>query len=78
MLDPDHILVSANPSPGHQVVPSNDPESPPLLLTAADIIVKPPSVIPESVENETCRADTTPLSEAATDFNEDVNQRSHN
>jgi len=67
----------ANPSPGHQVVPSNDPENPPLLLAAADI-VKPPAVIPESVENETCRADTTPLSEAATDFNEDVNQRSHN
>ena len=77
MLDLDHILVSANPSPGHQVVPSNDPENPPLLLAAADI-VKPPAVIPESVENETCRADTTPLSEAATDFNEGVNQRSHN
>ena len=58
-------------------MPSNDLENPPLLRAATDI-VKPPAVIPESLEYEPCEADTTPLAEAATDFNEDTNQRSHN
>merc|ERR1719184_220420 len=66
----------ANPSPGHQIVPSTDPENPPLLHAATDI-VKPPAVIPESLEYEHCQADTTPLSEAAADFNDNTNQRSH-
>ena len=77
MFDLDHILVSANPSPGHRAVSSNDPENPPLLRAAKDIL-KPPAVTPEGLEYEACEADTTPLSEAAKDFDEGTNQRSHN
>ena len=70
------ILVSANPSPGHQAVPSNDPENPSLLHAAATDIVKPPVVMPESLEYEHCQADTIPLSEAAQDFNDNTKQSS--
>ena len=59
-------------------MPSNDHENPLLLRVAATDIVKHPAVIPESLEYEPFEADTTPLSETATDFNQDTNQRSHN
>ena len=78
ILNLDHIFVSANPSPGHQSVPSNDPENPRLLCVAASDILKTPAVIPEGLKFEPFEADTSPLSEAATDFKEDTNQKNHN
>ena len=59
-------------------MPSNDPENPLLLRVPALDIAKHPAVIPESLEYEPFEADTTPLSETATDSNENTNQRSHN
>jgi len=64
-----------NPSPGHQAVPSNDPENPPLQSPTVE---KPqPLALPERQEYEAGKTAPDLLSEAAKGFDDSSSQRSH-